>query len=301
MPLTSGDAMLLAGSALLAFNLLLLLAGLLAPSLAVACEATAVLRSQVFSRKLAQQVSHMGLVTGVYSLLVAAGTAGFLAYRAPGPVWPALPADLLRLLAVAAGVWLVASLAHHLTWKALKESRTVHLLLGILAAVAGLATAIGLALVVAIALAPGATPLPPPHVPAGLALAAGLPAAALLAFAWVALRRNQDDWGRDYYVFAFRALALWGLAALLLGLAVVAGLAASHLWPLVAGRPAATLALWSGAAGAIVMLLAAALLVGIRATDTPLRLKFLVFLAATCLWLALMAMIFGGLVLGLQG
>lgn len=282
----------------LSLQLLLELSGLGALTVAAAAEVLAGTRKQVFLRKLAQQLSALAIWLLAYTLLSGGAMLGLLCSAAPQALETWTRAPLLAApLAGAFGLALLLGVIYRFTWKALKDRKALHRILGLGAAGSGLA-GLGLALAAKLTLAwnPGLTPAtfaalyiesPAPVFWPLLAHTAlwSLAGASGLGLVYLLLRRNRDDFGRDYYTFAVRHCCRWAALPALLQL----GAAAALLAPAWAGIPRPMLGTATGlaAGGAAAAVLAAILLFNVSRAEAPLRHKPAILGAVTLLAAAL--------------
>jgi putative copper export protein len=118
-------------------------------------------------------------------------------------------------------------------------------------------------------------------------LLASIWAGAALTLLYMLLRRNRDDYGRDYYVYSSRITARWtwifGMAQL-----IPWGVLAYRIIPALDSEvrrgslvPAAAFVLFS--------LIACVLWIGVSRSETPMRKKPSMIAGAVLLWLALSA------------
>jgi hypothetical protein len=269
----------------LSLQLLLELSGLGSMAVAVLAEGLAERRGQVFLRKLAQQVSAMGVWLLGYSAISGGAMLWLIAANLPQSLepWTSNPILALPLLGPLAGVLLFAVL-YRTTWGALRERKTLHRILGLAATLCALVLmAASLAAKLTLAGAPAIAPpanlgelyLFPPHDQYWPMLAHAvlwaLTGAAGLGLVYLLMRRNRDDFGRDYYTFAVRVCARWAAIPALLQLAA----AAAVLLPAWGRVPQAmkSTALGLAAGGAMAAVLAAILLLNVSRAEAPLRHK----------------------------
>ncbi|EGJ51449.1 hypothetical protein Desaf_3152 [Desulfocurvibacter africanus subsp. africanus str. Walvis Bay] len=307
MPLSADLTALALWAALAALALLAWLSALGSPVLSASAEILADVRSKVFYHKFAQQMSKAGLIwllvalllTGLVMALRKAETSMLLSFLNEQPM-------LLLPLVIALALLISFALLHATTWRGLKESRGLHKLLGLLAALASLASIwFALSLCRLLAIQNRADPaiviqdhfLIPATAPfwllLGLVVMLALACAGGLGLAYTVMRRNKDDWGRDYYGFALRLGAGWTLLSLGLQAGFLGWLASVHL---LAGLAlAADPILRAG-----VIITASALLVAMLAylfvwrSDTPLRHKPVIGLAVLFLLLMLAGLCLAG-------
>lgn len=276
--------------------LTVLLAAVASPLIAVVSQRLAVRHSKVFYDKCARQIATMGtMIGGVLFASAAAGTT-HLAIQHPdlfeGPF--RLPV-FICVGALALGMAL--STAYTLSWTPLRGNKSLHSLLGGLASVAMLAALFLLLGLAAAMLKPGHH-VAPQATTAELLLAVytaipdarfwfffaqcvvgGLGAAGMFAQAYLLMRRNQDDFGRDYYKFALPYCTRWSIAPLLLQLIPASWLAFLLLRPHAAATPLADPAIWLWGAAAVLPVTASLLWLRIMRSETPLRHKASIVLA----------------------
>lgn len=289
----------------LACNIFLALAALGTPLLATFTEIVGLAKGSVFHRKLARQLSLGGLWVLLYSLIVAAAV-GYAVYdRRPEFLAPWLANQPLWLpLAGALGALLLFGVLYAATWKALKDLKALHVVIGLLQSLGSLVSMAALAeLTRLVATTPVdiiklLEPLELAAVPGrtfpaltGMGAALALTVGGAWGLVYLLLRRNRDDFGRDYYGFALRFTAVWAalFAVVQLGF---------HAWAATLLQPwadPARMPIWAGAAGFSAV---GTLLLGLAAASpTPLRHKPTIILAAVALVLS-MAGVIGVMVLG---
>lgn len=262
-------------------------------------ECAAAARRQAFLDKLAQQMANLALVALLFAVAAGGAAGALLAPKVPGAAaWALAPASPAVAFGASLGFTLFCLAVYRSTWKNLRQRKAPHLYLGGMAALGALASVYTAAVAakdfaarfllepsVAVAparlWAPGTDGLLWPGVLGSLGLC--LCYAGLLAPAWLVLRRNRDDFGRDYYNFALpRAarLALWALLPALAGLGWGAALLPGEVAEALKTMPLAGLA--GGGAGLLVLALGCAL--ALSASRLPLRLKGLALLAPVLAW-----------------
>lgn len=288
--------------ALLSVHLCAVLIGLGAFPLAWLGEFLAGAKKNVFYKKLAQQLSGLGVLFLCYTLFSVGGSVAFLHVRYPEYVRPWLDAPWLAVPALAGLGWLtVFGLAYAFTWRGSKKNPGLHKTLGLLAAL-GAPLVLGGSL--ALKLVAAGSGLDAPATPQMLAtlLEAGLRSpffgplftgsvlqaltcAAGFGLVYLLTRRNRDDFGRDYYNFAVSTAAKWAV-----GCAVLT--AAAHAWTasfilvLAEGSPSLELAQWIGGASFGALICAVLLWATVWRSKAPLRRKPAILLAALLLLLA---------------
>ena len=269
----------------LSLQLLLEFAGLGSLAVAVLAEGLAERRGQVFLRKLAQQVSAMGLWLLGYAAVSGGAMFWFIAAGDPMALEPWLSNPILALPLLASLAWvLILAVLYRATWNALKERRALHRILGLAGALCTLlvlATSLAAKLTLA-----GPAPLAEPYSLAALYLAPPpaqfwpmlihallwtFTAAAGLGLVYLLMRRNRDDFGRDYYTFAVKVCARWAAIPALLQLGAVAALllpAWGNIHPMMKST-----ATGLAAGGALSAVIAAILLFNVSRAENPLRSK----------------------------
>lgn len=276
---------------------LLLLASLFwgAPAIALVSEIFGMVSGKPFPARAARQISRLGVRAHalVWAAALAAG-AMLLGH----PFWQSefLLANRLLVAVTAALPFFgtLALVAYDLGWNSAKERRAVHVLLGCVANVAvkcgywglvvlGLLSLRGIHLESPAFLPPWGSslwPLTALWLPMALCLTAGGGLVYLL------LRRNTDDWGRDYYRFAAPFLGKWHMAMGLVTLGVTA-------WLFVSLKGVFNLHLpqifYAGAASAACLVLAMALALAVCLAENPMRHK------GSMLAVALLSMLHAGL------
>jgi hypothetical protein len=221
--------MFLTTMVLLALYSLLVLAAAGSTVVAPASEMLAKARKKVFLDKCGMQLADLGSLLGLCILLGSATGTGVLLYTTPlfrqAYAWPPALAG-----AAAAALAVLLLLVYRFTWKPLKKRKGVHVPLGLLSLVASLAA---LMLVLAVKRQFLLQGMPAPDAAASVAdslrdLLAISPTSAFwillaqallllptatgaLGLVYLLLRRNRDDFGRDYYNFALPYSAKWAL------------------------------------------------------------------------------------------
>ena len=275
-----------------AFFSLLGMAALGSPAIAVLAEISAKTRNKVFFDKYGQQTAALGLILIAAVILIYLATLGLALARFPHLIQAYLtPGSPFYKGAIAFAVFAVSGLTYCLTWKKLHNAKGVHMALG---GVATLASLMGLAIVIPAKLAFNLSQGTPAAEAAANAALLALPmsamyallvlsAAAALSLAYLVLRRNRDDFGRDYYNFALRLAARWALLPMIGFLGCQGWLFArlpENLKVIVLGTPLAYV--WAGLTmlGAI----SAFIWILLGRSESPLRLKGLVFLSVVLFW-----------------
>lgn len=260
------------------------------PVVALLGELAAKSKSKVFYDKYGQQTASMGAILLILLLIVEAAGIGVIYARYPHYVemFMAQKTAFIPVLA-AAGAFLVFGLPYLLLWKKMRNAKGAHMALGTLAstsAVAMIAMAVPAKLGVNISGGTGNPDIQSLALPvAAVYTVFIMVAAAGLSCAWLVMRRNKDDFGRDYYNFSLKLAARWAFIPMIGVLAFQGWLFASlpdTVCTLVTGTPLGLV--W--AAGAALSLVCAVIWLLIARSGSPLRLKGLTFLAAVLLWLS---------------
>jgi len=300
MHITHTDFLLAALTAPLALQLFIGLAGFGAFTLAAVSESQAEAQKKAFFNKFAKQISSMGVFLVIYVALAAVGSAVFLTMRhaAAFALWVENPM-LSTPLAVALAATTALCLAYRATWQSLKN-KPLHKLLGI-GAVAGSWAVFFTSLAMKLF----ALKTPPDLVwPVSTSQVLGMArfacfwplllqgillsmaCAGSLGLIYLLIRREKDDFGRDYYNFAVRQCAKWALWPSLLQIP-------AHAWfvyilwePVMSVGKTDPILMFSGA-GFVFIAGACALWTVVTRAENPLRQKPLMFAAALCLWAAL--------------
>lgn len=234
---------------ILAFNLgtcllfFLLLASFCSPFIALFTERLFASRSKVFYDKCAHQIARMALwvgffAVGLFIVFVLALGLGFEPDLFSRPLLTPLAAFICLPV-----IYLVLAGAYLFSWDRLRSVRGLHILIGLLASLAALASVMALLLLlyamqfplqefsetaslaeIARTLAGNALDDPSSWMFLAHSAVTGLGAAGAFSLIWLILRRNKDDFGRDYYVFATHYCARWAFFSTLLGLLAAVGL-----------------------------------------------------------------------------
>ncbi len=209
-----------------AFFLLLILGSAGLPFMALTGQAMAVAKRRSFYDKCGRQMATLTAILAPLALLMLGLAVGRSVQMDPtlleSPLF--LPIIALGSLILSSAVFAVL---YACTWTRLKELRAVHQIFG-LAAGLGMMKALYVALAVARAMFVSGHPLPATGTPVEImravllpaspslmlpclatALCAGVAVTGLFAMIWLILRRNADDFGRDYYNFTMSWCASW--------------------------------------------------------------------------------------------
>lgn len=276
-----------------AFFSLLAMGAFGSPVVALLGEIAAKTKNKVFYDKYGQQTASMGLVLLVLFLVIDAGAIGVAYVKFPQIIRRFIAPDSPLMGAfIAMAVFIVLGLVYFLTWKKLRSSKGIHMLMGTGAAVASVtAIAIAVPAKLMIGLPADTTSnqatlgLQSMMLPMALMYAIFIVAvAAGLSCAYLVLRRNKDDFGRDYYNFSLKLAARWAFFPMVGFLACQGWLFAvlpENFKTMVLGTSLGIV--WAVAVGLGTLCVIIWLL--IARSKTPLQLKGLTFLSAGLLWL----------------
>jgi len=213
-----------------------------APIMAVILEITAKARKKVFYDKLAQQIITMTLIMYLLFILCLGAAGAFFCRQLPWlKDWMINPSSPAMMFYISLGVALAGLIPYKFSWKKLKKQKPLHILLGSIGAIGGVST-IYVATVImqkfftmqiesptpAVPAVPFYTYFQSPPSKAGLCLA-GIYLIMALSFSaaasglYLVLRRNKDDFGRDYYKFSLPVVARWALFPTILQMIASAG------------------------------------------------------------------------------
>lgn len=275
-----------------AFFSLLGMAALGSPAVALLGEISAQMHKKIFFDKYGQQAGSMGLILLALLIVIYGAGIGISLYKFPQLLEQTLnPASPFFTGTILLGVFAVFGLIYFLTWKRMREAKTLHTLLGAISALSAIgAVAIITPAKLAFNLAQGT----PSEEAIATATAMSLPistmyallilsAAAALSLAYLVVRRNKDDFGRDYYNFALRLAARWAMLPMIGFLACQGWLYArlpEKMQTLVLGTPLAYI--WVGLI--VLGVTNIALWMTLARNESPLRLKGLAFLAVFLFW-----------------
>lgn len=280
-----------------AFFSLLGMGALGSPAVAVLGEMAAKTKKRVFFDKYGQQTASMGMVLLILLLIIEAGAIGLIYTKYPNLVQqyldPASPFMNSIMVALgASAVFIILGFAYMLTWKAMKKAKGLHMALGLFASTAALTM---VAIAVPIKLLIG---LPHEAVQAQLALGFKsmvvpmatmysiflVVAAAGLSCAYLVMRRNKDDFGRDYYNFTLKLAARWSVTPMIAFLACQGWLFVvlpDNFKALVMETPLGIV--WC--IGIVLGLVCTVIWALIARNESPLRMKGLTFLNVALMWL----------------
>ncbi len=211
-----------------------------APLIAVLLELTGKAKKKVFYDKLAQQIASMSLILFFLFLIATAGTIAYAANSWKWTLdWLKNPASPMMAVYASLALTAIFLIAYKYSWKKLKKNKPVHILLGILAVLGGMTfihtSTMTMKLIFSLV---GTTPqpavpqmsmldhllvVPDPTVMAlaGLYLIMALTFSGAAGGLYLVLRRNKDNFGRDYYKFSLPVIAKWALFPMLIQIASI--------------------------------------------------------------------------------
>ncbi|WP_027720213.1 hypothetical protein [Maridesulfovibrio zosterae] len=218
------------------------LAAIGSPILALILEITAKTRKKIFYDKLAQQITALSLILYFIFIFCLAGIATFFIGKMPWlKDWFMNPHSPVMMFYITLGVALLGLIPYKLSWKKLKKNKPLHVLLGLIGSLGGISS-IHVATVIMQKFFTLQTKTTSPSIPqvpfythfynvpgnAGLCLS-GIYLIMAISFAatagglYLVLRRNKDDFGRDYYKFSLPVIAKWALIPTFAQLLAVVG------------------------------------------------------------------------------
>ncbi|UZP68029.1 hypothetical protein N1030_03365 [Desulfovibrio mangrovi] len=268
---------------------LVLLAIAASPIITVANQQLAVLHKKSFHDKLAKQIASMATTLGC--LFFTGIAAGSVHIAVQNPEIFQGPFRLPLMVSLGAVTFSFALLmAYTLLWKTMRQSKSLHMLIGLFAAISmisalfliyGLANSMlreghvvpagagQLEIFTTIYTVSPASAMWPLFVQS---LLGGLGASGMFTQCYLLLRRNRDDFGRDYYKFAAPSAAKWALIPTLMQLVPAAWLF-FMLQPTL-GTPATdNITMWCWLTAAVMPLLASGLWLRVMRSETPMRHK----------------------------
>lgn len=262
------------------------------PLIALLGEVAAKSKKRVFYDKYGQQVGRMGFLLLMLILVVDAAAIGVGYAKFPHLFQKFIRPDSPLLYAgIAMAAFIVIGIPYFLTWKKMRNSKGGHIAMGVLAATASLACVV-LAIPAKLTLGIPADAIQALmdaktiSLPMTVMFAIGIMAAAAgLSCAYLVIRRNKDDFGRDYYNFSLKLAARWAALPMIGFLACQGWLFAvlpQNFKTMVMETPLGIV--W--AVGAGLGLICTIIWIVIARSETPLRLKGLTFVGVIILWLA---------------
>ncbi len=266
-----------------ALALMLLSCSFGVPALALLSELTGIVRHKVFMDKFARQTARLGLLF-IYSVLLgAAGAWGISFYYLENSgVWIKYEHFWEFSLFVCLLAAILFSM-YYFFWDRTKKVKSIHLFMGLLAVLsmkiflALLFWAVYRELMIIPDLIPGTDSIFPPILAQIFIIS--LSGASALALVYLLVRRNRDDFGRDYYRFALNFAAKWAVF-----FAAVSPLTCIWLFLLLDKGFDFTYILLPGAAYALALIATALVLARIIRSDQPLRNKAAIGLCPILVW-----------------
>ncbi|SKA76434.1 hypothetical protein [Desulfobaculum bizertense] len=274
---------------LFALHLTAVLTAMGAFPVAVACEFLAGAKKKIFFKKFAQQLSKLGFFATLYLLLASAASLAYMYVKKPAFAQPWIDAPLVLAPMLGALVaYVLCAGAYSMSWKSSRKAPTPHKALGILTVLLLVVMcAISLSTKLVAMILPA---LPPESINPLVVIIRGagsmlflpllipflldaLACASAAGLVWLILRRNRDDWGRDYYAFAARTGAGWAIATTLLALCAE-GWSVWATMPMLSGSPMQQYMPIVAGAGAGASVLACLFWAFILRSQTPMRHKF---------------------------
>lgn len=281
------------------------LAAIGTPILAVILEITAKARKKVFYDKLAQQIAALSLILYLLFILCMSGAVLYFTRQMPWlKDWFINPASPVMMFYITLGLSLLGLIPYKYSWKKLKKQKPLHVTLGIIGILGGISS-IHVATVIMKTFFSLQTASPTPIVPqvpfythflelpgipalclAGIYLIMAISFAATAGGLYLVLRRNKDNFGRDYYKFSLPVIAKWALiptfAQLTAVIAILYYMIGSNTQLLYQNMPTA-IAL--GTSLGLIILCCAIWIVTCK-SETPMRHKIGLGLAPFCIILA---------------
>ncbi|XPV74941.1 MAG: hypothetical protein ACNI27_09895 [Desulfovibrio sp.] len=254
-------------------------------------------KKKIFFDKFAEQLTAMNLLAAVVA--IAGLGICFFSLNADSDwfnMWLKRQQVELMIFGGAFSLMLIGATTYKFTWKKLRKKKDAHIPMGLLTTLTGLAS-LGAAAYIAISMrtsyiiAAGATKamvtaLQSVYVPfLVFLLAAALSSAGAMSLIYLVLRRNKDDFGRDYYKFSLPLAARWSIYPTILVLI-------AQFWLVMTLPEAAKTIVMSGSglilwgASMAITALCCGLWFPISKSETPLRFKGLVYLGTLLLWVA---------------
>lgn len=276
-----------------AFFSLLGMGALGSPIIAVLGELAAKTKNRVFYDKYGQQTASMGLILLLLLLTINGAAIGVALVKFPQFFQKLMtPSQPILNAFIAFGVSLTLSLIYFLGWKKMRNAKGIHIIIGMGAAIASVACVaiiVPAKLMIGLTIDAANTQATATYTVMAAPLATMyailiISAAAALSCAYLVIRRNKDDFGRDYYSFSLGLAARWAALPMIGFLACQGWLFAvlpENIKIMTLDTPlgiiwAAAVALGTICVGIWIM---------IARSTTPLQLKGLTFLAIGLLWL----------------
>lgn len=262
------------------------------PVVALLGELTAKSKGRVFYDKYGQQTASMGLILLIMLVVIWGAAIGVALVKFPQAIQQFVaPESPMFTAFYGLGAFILFSLPYFLSWKKMRNSKGLHIVLGFGATIGAIACvamavpgklALGLAMNKSEQADAAMTALAYPMATMYAILIVS--AAAALSCSYLVMRRNKDDFGRDYYNFSLKLAARWAAIPMFGFLACQGWLFAvlpQAMKTMIMGTPLAIV--WGVAAG--LGLTCSILWIVIARSQTPLQIKGLSFLAVILFWL----------------
>ncbi|MFO7726990.1 MAG: hypothetical protein R6X11_01540 [Desulfonatronovibrio sp.] len=256
------------------------------PALAFLSEITGIIRHKVFMDKFARQTARLGLLF-VWAIFLATAGAWTACSWYPGNsgVWTEY--ILLKEYGLYLGLAAVVLYSlYYFLWDKLKKAKAFHLVLGGLAVISAklfltlLFWSVYRELLPAPHLIPGIDSIFPPMLAQTFLLC--LSGASALVLIYLLIRRNRDDYGRDYYRFALGFGAKWTLF-----FALASPLTCIWLFLVMKNGFDFTYVIIPGAVYILTLLIMLLILWRIIKSDQPLRNKAAIGICPVLIWIIL--------------
>ncbi|RQD57637.1 MAG: hypothetical protein D5R98_08760 [Desulfonatronovibrio sp. MSAO_Bac4] len=278
---------------LIALGVMILGCSFAIPALAFITEITGMLRARIFIDKFAQQTARLGLLF-VYALGLAI-TAAWTASRYITDFYlPEITGfwieyeifwDFCLYLSILS---ILLFSTYFFLWNRMRRVKSLHAFTGVLAVIA---VKILLALLIwafyrELMVIPEVIPeLDSIFLPIlSQIYLLSLAAAAVLSLVYLLLRRNRDDFGRDYYRFALSFGAKWGIL-----FSVFSPFACVWLYLIMDGKFDFSYTAISGAVYALTLIVMTLILWRVAVSDQPIRKKALLTLCPVLVWIIFVA------------
>ncbi|BCS86921.1 hypothetical protein [Pseudodesulfovibrio sediminis] len=276
-----------------AFFSLLGMAALGSPAIALLGEISAKSQKKVFFDKYGQQSSAMGLMLTLFTLVIYGITLGIFLFKSPqGNSFVLDTKSPLFIPLLSYAVFIVVGILYFATWKKLRNLKSVHMLLGVISTLSAMVcVAYAIYAKLSIALTMGsdaagntATAISMAQPMSTMFVFLVLSVAAALSVTYLVLRREKDDFGRDYYNFALKLASRWAVLPMIAFLGCQGWLFVllpQNFKTLVLDTPLAYV--WASLVGLGVICVI--LWMALARSESPLRLKGVAFVAAALLWI----------------
>ncbi len=256
------------------------------PFIIAGCELPATKRTKVFRNKYGQQASTFSLILGFYVFFILLGVFLFLHQKYPESVdfWQRTPIPLI----VFGSAFILAELLFLIyrgLWQRMKNHKRIHAVIGFLCVLcfwAGLYVCLaGFRHFTLYASEPSQDPMlffiPPKESMIWflfpLTLSLTLTSASAMSGFYLVLRRNKDDFGRDFYAFAYKLIAKWGWVTNVIALLCLAGFAYMQREDVPAKQEAFSIFVAAGVFAGM-LLISLLLWIILASSKSPLRQRF---------------------------